>query len=959
MPPLEAPYRNLQAALQGVIPAQRLITDPLRTLAFGTDASFYRLIPKLVVRTETEAEVAKVLGHAARLNLAVTFRAAGTSLSGQALSDSVLVIAGSGWRGYEILDEGQRIRLQPGIIGGHANRYLAPYGRKIGPDPASINAAMVGGIVANNASGMCCGVAQNSYHTIDSVRLILADGTLVDTSKAQSRQAFADTHGHLLEQLQTLAETVRHNPALVERIRHKYKIKNTTGYSLNALVDFEDPFDILMHLMVGSEGTLGFVSEVVYRTVVEHPCKASALMIFESIHAACETTAALKPLPVDAVELMDRAALRSVADKPGMPETLQALPPEAAALLVETRSETPEALAANVAAVARAMGCSPKTTTESGHPEWQLDPPATLFPFRFTTDTDETQRLWNIRKGLFPSVGAMRRTGTTVIIEDVAFSMEYLADATLALQALLKSHGYDDAIIFGHAREGNLHFVFTQDFGQPAEVLRYRDFIQDICDMVVVRYGGSLKAEHGTGRNMAPFVELEWGQAAYALMQEIKTLFDPRGLLNPGVILNPDPDAHLQHLKPLPPAHALVDKCIECGFCEETCPSKNLTLTPRQRITVQREIARLKNSGRDPARLEALQRSYAYQGEQTCAADGLCALSCPVDINTGAHTKYLRGISAQGPVVQKLADLAVRHFGRVTGTVRLALMLVDGIHRVLGTRAMAGLTGAARRFSGNRLPFWTPWLPRAAPKLTQPATVSPDAPRVVYFPSCVSRTMGPAAADRKPESLFEVTQRVLAKAGLTVIHPPNVNHLCCGTPFESKGLQRQADTKAAELNRALLAASRNGLYPVLCDTSPCLERMRRSLDERLKLYEPVAFIGQYLLPRLDITKRSGTIALHVTCSARKMGLGDLFVQVARQCAANVVVPAQVDCCGFAGDRGFSHPELNKAALQQLRPAVSHVCREGFSNSRTCEIGLSHHSGISYQSILYLVDGCTK
>ncbi|MGB5984813.1 MAG: FAD-binding and (Fe-S)-binding domain-containing protein, partial [Desulfobacterales bacterium] len=652
MPPPS--YQTLIRQLSGRIPASRLISDPLRTLAYGTDASFYRLIPKLVIRTENESEVALILRCTHGLNIPVTFRAAGTSLSGQAVTDSVLVVGGESWKGFEILENGEKIRLQPGIIGAQANRYLAPYGRKIGPDPASINAAMVGGIAANNASGMCCGTAQNSYKTISSLRVVLSDGSLLDTGDAESRRTFAVDHGQLLEGLRTLGAEVRANETLAARIAHKYKIKNTMGYSLNALVDYEDPFDILTHLMIGSEGTLGFMSEIVYSTVVEHAHKASALMVFPEIETACRAAAILNSQPVTAVELMDRAALRSVEGKPGMPAYLQELSQTAAALLVETRANDPEALAKQIAKTSRALSAI-----------------ALERPIEFTDQVTEYTRLWNIRKGLFPAVGAVRRIGTTVIIEDVAFPIHHLAPATLELRSLMAKHRYDEAIIFGHALEGNLHFVFTQDFSSPAEVERYRAFMHDVCRMVVEGYDGSLKAEHGTGRNMAPYLEMEWGREAYGLMERIKALFDPTGILNPGVILDSNPLVHIENLKPLPPTNALVDTCIECGFCETICPSKNLTLTPRQRIVAQREISRLKTRKDNPQRLAALLRDYPYQGEATCATDGLCALSCPVEINTGELTKALRRLSMQSRPRQRQADWVADHFAAVTALLGL------------------------------------------------------------------------------------------------------------------------------------------------------------------------------------------------------------------------------------------------------------------------------------------------
>jgi len=573
---------------------------------------------KLAVVVESEEEIVFLLAECARLGTPVTFRAAGTSLSGQAITDSVLLLLGDQWRRCVIGPDAATITLQPGVIGAEANRRLARFGRKIGPDPASIDTAMIGGIAANNASGMCCGTAQNSYKTLAGIRVVLADGTVLDTRDPASQASFIARRKDLVKGLSALAKTASNNAPLAARIRHKFRMKNTTGYSLNALVDFTDPLDVLAHLMIGSEGTLGFISEVTYHTVPEYADKASALILFDDLETACRAVMVLKSAPVAAVELADRAALRSVEGKPGLPQSIRALGPDGAALLVETRAADAAMLAAQIRAI--------EATLSGMH---------TFEPVRFSADPAECARFWNVRKGMFPSVGAMRTVGTTVIIEDVAFPIERLAEATLELQQLLSAHGYADAIIFGHALEGNLHFVFTQDFNAPAEVERYRLFMDALCRMVVEKYDGSLKAEHGTGRNVAPFVELEWGAEAYALMRKVKALFDPQGLLNPGVVINDDAGVHLKNLKPLPQCDPLVDKCIECGFCEPKCPSHGLTLSPRQRIVGWREIVRLGRETPDNAEIRVLRNLYDYHGIDTCAACGLCATACPVGIETG------------------------------------------------------------------------------------------------------------------------------------------------------------------------------------------------------------------------------------------------------------------------------------------------------------------------------------
>jgi D-lactate dehydrogenase len=934
-------YQRFLTDISALVPKGRIYTDPLRTLAYGTDASFYRLIPKIVVRADSEAEVAGLLKAADRHDVPVTFRAAGTSLSGQAVSDSVLIVAGGSWNRCEIIDNGEGIRLQPGVIGGHANRSLAPYGRKIGPDPASINAAMIGGIAANNASGMCCGTSQNSYRTVAGMRILFQDGTRLDTADPKSRDEFRHARRELLDAVDALGREVRADTVLAERIRRKYQIKNTTGFSLNALVDFEDPFDILLHLMIGSEGTLGFIAEITYHTVVEHPCKASALMIFPQIEHAAAAAAILREQPVAAVELMDRASLRSVENKAGMPDYLKALSPQTAALLVETRAYATEELNGQIRAVTDSLkGVSIER------------------PFAFTDRVAEYTALWNIRKGLFPAVGAVRETGTTVIIEDVAFPIARLARGTLHLQEIMRRFRYDEAIIFGHALEGNLHFCFTQDFGPPEEVERYRGFMHEVCDMVVNAYDGSLKAEHGTGRNMAPYVEMEWGREAYAVMQRIKEIFDPKNLLNPGVILNANPRAHIENLKPLPRANPLVDKCIECGFCEVNCPSKNLTLTPRQRIAVQREIARLRAACENPARLAELERAYRYQGEQTCAADGLCATACPVDINTGDLTKELRSRSVS-PAARRMAAYAADHFGGVAAAARAGLKFADAAHGLLGARLMEFLAAGARRLSGNRLPHWTRYMPAGIDGPRPRPVRRTGAPQAVYFPSCISRTMGPARSDPDRDPLHAVVLRLLEKAGYETLFPPAMGALCCGTPFESKGFMDQADAKARELEAALMDATDGGRRPVLVDTSPCLYRMKKVMDRRLTLLDPVEFTLTYLMERLQVTPVDETIAYHHTCSSVKMGLEAKALALAKACARNVVVPDFVGCCGFAGDRGFNYPELNASALQHLRAGIAGRCTTGYSTSRTCEIGLSAHSGIHYKSILYLVDQCSQ
>jgi len=941
---------DLAAGLREILAADRVLDRPLDLVAHASDASVYRLIPRAIARPRTAREIQELFRFSQANRIPLVFRAAGTSLSGQAITDGILADLSHDWRTIEILDEGRRVRVEPGAIGGAVNRALQPFRARLGPDPASINACMMGGILANNSSGMCCGVSQNAYHTLESLTFVLPTGTAVDTADPEADQILREREPALWRGLLAIQGEIDERPALRERIRAKYRTKNTTGYSLNAFVDFERPVDILQHLLIGSEGTLAFIASAVLRTVADLPVKYTGLLLFPGIREACAAILPLKDTGATALEVMDRSALRSVEHQAGVPPEIAGLPAGATGLLMEYQCGDERERSALAAGVTTVLGGL-----------------ALIRPPRLTHDAAEQAALWKVRQGMFPSVGSVRARATTVIIEDVAFPVERLADAVVDLTTLFRTHAYPDAIIFGHAKDGNLHFVLSQSFNTAPAIAQYARFMDDVVELVTERYDGALKAEHGTGRNMAPFVEAEWGAEAWAIMRRLKALLDPAGLLNPGVIVNSDPRAHLAHLKSLPVVEDEVDKCIECGYCDATCPSRDLTLTPRHRIVVRREIVRLASSGADAALRAALEADFVYAGLDTCAADGLCAVACPVGIDTGQLTKRLRQARHSRPA-HAFAALVARHFALAEHGVRIGLAVGRLAQAGLGARALTACVRAVRALTRGVGPVWLPPMPAAA-RRRLPAT-DRTAAVAVYFPSCLSRTMGFLPGEPTDVTVPEAFVAVAQRAGQPVWIPDRVSGHCCGMPFSSKGYDRAHREMAARTVSRLFEWSDGGRLPIVVDTSPCAHGLKTCRDalepelrlkfDRLTILDGIEFMSAAVLPRLDIRRRAPAVTLHPVCSVIRMDLVGQLERVAAACSEEVFVPPSAGCCGFAGDRGWLTPELTASATareaQEVRTGGETAC---YSSSRTCEIGMTRATGRIYRSYLHLLEWASR
>jgi D-lactate dehydrogenase len=943
---------DLREKLESILSAERVKTRLIDVLSFAADAGFYSLTPMAIVQPLNEIEIIALFNLSQACNVPLVFRTGGTSLSGQSITDGILVDLSQHWDGVAVEAGGELVRVMPGVTGGMVNSHLRKYSRKIGPDPASINAAMMGGIVSNNSSGMCCGTKQNSYHTAKYIKFILPNGQIFSTEAPGDYLRFEKESKELFNALLRMRQYVNVNEALKSKITEKYQVKNTVGYSINALIDFEHPLDIMAHLLIGAEGTLAFIAEAVMQTVADYRFKSTSLLYFSDVYAACRAIVPLNNAGAKAVELMDRASLHAIEHMPHLPALLKQLPTGAAALLVEFQENTFEELQVAVNGFLQ-----------------QIPLLSLLHVPTFTNDLREQEYLWKVRKGLFPSVGAVRASGSTVILEDVTFPVAKLGDAILDLQELFKKYNYSNAIIFGHAKDGNIHFVITPDFNLPDEVLHYDHFIADVVMLVVEKYNGALKAEHGTGRNMAPFVETEWGPDLYRIMAEIKRIADPHNLLNPGVIINNDKRVHIKNIKDLPTVEHEVDKCIECGYCEHKCPSRNITTTPRRRIIIRRALKRLQKSG-DVVNHKLLLKQYQYDGMDTCAVDGLCATVCPVDINTGDLIKRLRREN-HSAFANNIAVLVARNFKLVLYSLRFALRAGSLVNKIFGRNTMLFITRKLKRVI-NATPLWTDQL-IAPPDLSvlKASTYPPLTDTILYYPSCISRMLGNNPQDGK-KNIIETFLSVSAKAGITVSIPEGVNNTCCSQLFSSKGYADAHGYMANKFVETVWEASREGALKVVIDVSSCayslknlepyLSDTNRIKYSSLTILDCVDYLHDIVMPKQRKVLKKQKVVLHPVCSLQKMNTIDKFVKLADHYAQEVTVPLHAGCCGMAGDRGFLFPELtNSATLPEALEVAQHQYNGYYSSTKTCEMALSHATEKNYESILYLLDEtmCTE
>ena len=919
--------------LSKVFEKNQILTSDLYREIYSRDGSYFNIKPEVIVRPENAAEVQQLLAIARSHKVGITFRTGGTSLSGQTVNDGIICELRTAWKRNEVRENGKKIWFEPGLTAAQVNKLLRTYQTKIGPDPASAVAAMMGGILSNNSSGMQTGTRYNAYHTLNSIEFMLANGHWYNSGSVEDRTRFEETERELCQGLTEIRREILNKEILRNRIVEKYKIKNVTGYSVNAFVDFEHPMDIFAHLLIGAEGTLGFIISAELNTLPLLPVYSSAMLYFENATLAAAAAPLIGDSGAVAVEMMDYASLASLGS--GKMD----LPSGTTALLIDYGASGSEEMRVKIAEL------NPALRRLKGMVQMK----------DFTHTVAERERLWEIRDGIFPCVAGARIPGDAVILEDVAAPVDRLYLLVDGLQQLFRKYGYEGAV-FGHARDGNLHPLITSGMRDRKEVGNFAYFMEGMVELVL-SLNGSLKGEHGTGRAVAPFVEREWGSEIYGMMQRLKKLADPQGILNKGVIINSDPEAHLHPLKEMTLFGAdfdyeKADTCIECGYCEHVCPSRNVTLTPRQRLQARRIIKREGD--------KELEKQYDYIGEKTCAVDGMCQLPCPMGINTGIVTDALR-VKKAGKEETKIMLYAAEHFEATEKEIRGALKLAVGAEKVLSPYPFIWATDFLHKLI-QQFPHWSEHFPMPR-KLSFREEAEPD---FIYFPSCVTRIFG--ASTLKKEDLMSVILRLADKAGIKVRLPEKVQGLCCSQIWGHKGNPEGQKWMANRTIESFYKWTDQGRIPVFCDTTSCTHTLLYETGEKiltlgnfekyqkLKILDITEWLKDYILPKAERIRPKNRILLHPTCACRIMELVPAMLEIAHQCAKDVVLPENWGCCGASGDRGFIFPELSESATREESHEITSQKFDGcYSLARTCEIVMQDHIKQPYESIAYLVD----
>jgi FAD/FMN-containing dehydrogenase/Fe-S oxidoreductase len=899
----------LHEALDGHLDGS-LRTDAASRALWSTDASIYLRKPEGVVTARSEGDIKLALAAARKAGLSITPRGTGTSLAGQATAPGLALDVSEMRDALQIDLEGRRCVVEPGLVQGVLNSMVEPHGLVFGADTSTSDVATLGGMIGNNSAGMRSLVFGTTADQILSLRCILASGEVVNLrplprEEAERRAQGEDAEARLLRG--ALEIGAKYHDEIESRFPDM--VRRVSGYGLDALVDPETVD--LTRLICGSEGTLAVVTSAEFRLQYLPEARALASFQFESLAAAARATVELLKEDASALELLDDVAIGRARSNPAYRDSARFVQGEPRAVLLVEWSGTREALDDRFEVLedlAREVGAE------------------VVVPLR---GNDEMAQTVKLRKSTLPLLlGTSEKEKPVAFVEDAAVPPERLEEFVRRFEEIVEKNG-TWACFYGHASVGTLHVRPALDTSDPEGVARMRRIGEEVADLVV-ECGGSISGEHGDGLSRSEFLEKMYGTRIMEAFREIKDLFDPEGMMNPGVILDPKPmDTQLRigpGRKRLPIQTGLsfenqggfakaIELCNGSGFCRKTtggtmCPSYMVTLDEQDTTRARANMLRSVVEGTLPP--EELTGERMKEVMDLCVGCKACKTECPSQVDVASmktevlyQTGKKHGFSSR----QKAA-------GHMRTQLALAARLPKLYNAAAGTklaRQVASLFGIDSR--------------RELPKVTH-KTFSRrfrDLPQGTG-PKEIALFNDTWNEYQRPE-IGEGAVRLFAAAGARV-HLPKV--VCCGRPMLSEGLIDEARENARR-NLDLLAPLLEWGIPLVGLEPSCILTMRDDYkkllpdDERVEKLAAATRLFEEALLELDteLPLRDGEpILLHGHCHQKAL-VGTGPTEKILGYAADVEV-VDSGCCGMAGLFGYEkdHYEVSiKMAERRLFPAI--------------------------------------
>ncbi len=903
--------QRLQEALEGKLDGY-LRTDPASRALWSTDGSIYLRRPVGVVVARSEEDVKKSLAAARDLKLSITPRGTGTSLAGQATAPGLTLDTSLMQQVFEVDLENGRCSVEPGVIQGELNELVEQHGLVFGADTSTSDVATLGGMLGNNSAGMRSLYYGTTADQILSLRCVLASGETVDLAplprdEAERRAGGSGPEARLLKNALEIGERYG------DEIKRRYPklIRRVSGYGLDALIDPETVD--LTRLVCGSEGTLAVVTRAEFRLQYLPPERALASFEFDSLAASARATVALLEENPSAIELLDDVAIGRADATPAYRGSTGFIRGEPKAVLLVEWSGTKEELDerfSKLDELAQEVGAREAAALRS---------------------QDEMAQTVKLRKSILPLLlGTAEKEKPVAFVEDAAVPPERLEEFITRFEKIVEEND-TWACFYGHASVGTLHVRPALDTSDPEGVARMRRIGEEVAELVD-ELGGSISGEHGDGLSRSEFLERMYGPQLVRAFAEVKSAWDPEGMLNPGVIVDPPPMDEQLRIGPGRKRLSLgtnldfteqggfaaaVELCNGSGFCRKKntgtmCPSFMVTLDEQDSTRARANMLRSVLEGTLPP--EELTGEKMKEVMNLCVACKACKSECPSQVDVASmKTEVLYQMGQRHGF-----SLLQRVVGHIRSQLALAALAPTLYNSVAGTslaRRAAGLLGIDPR--------------RELPKVAE-ETFSKR------FPS-LPQGEGPAELalfndtwnEYQWPEIGEGAVRLFAAAGAK-IHLPEV--VCCGRPMLSEGLVDAARENARRNLDLLMPLVERGVPLVGLEPS-CILTMRddyRKLlpnDERVsKLAEATRLFEEALLELdAELPLRGGApVLLHGHCHQKALvGTGPTEKALALAPGTEVTV-VDSGCCGMAGQFGYKkgHYEVSmKMGERRLLPAV--------------------------------------